>query len=96
MPIFKKGKDFLLSHPLLSQKQYCAVKIKTVIGFSLLCALFILTLYYWRSLRWYYQLLLSILILALSPDIASFRRLKTSYDDYKRQWEEHNAPSKSA
>jgi len=90
VPLLKKGKDFLLSHPLLSEKKYHAVKIKTVIGLFLLCSLIIVTVYYWRSLRWYCQLLLSILILALSPDIDTFRRLGMPYDKYKKNWEEHN------
>jgi hypothetical protein len=56
----------------------------------LFVSILILTIYYWRSLRWYYQILLAFVIYTLSPDIEGLRMLMTPYDRYKEEWEKYN------
>lgn len=95
MKIMKKSKDFLLSQPLLSRRRYFWGKVTVITAFVIAVVVFVFTAYYWRSLSWPYRLLLSLCIWVLAPDIYAFRSLRTPYGEYKKQWEEHNASSKS-
>ena len=92
MKPFKKSKMFLMSQPLRTSRQYFWGKIMVVIFFAAFILTFSLTLYYWRSIQWYYKILLCLIIWFLAPDIDmdTFRTLRMSYDEYKRQWEEQN------
>lgn len=91
-----KTEKYLLEQPFLSEKKFKAVKVRTIVGLLVLVTTFVLSIYYWRSLAWYIQIILGFIILSLSPGIQDFKFFKVPYAVYKEEWSKfHESKNKS-
>ena len=86
-----RNKDFLLSQPLRTRKQYTLGKIVVLITGVLCITIIILTIYYWDLFAWYFKLTLAFFIFLLSPDIESIKFTMKDYDIYREEWAHHNS-----
>jgi len=85
-----KNNDVLLSQPLRSKKQYFVGKVIVFINIMLCLLIFILAIYYWKSLAWYFKVLLAFILLLLSPDIEDIKFIMKNYDSYSIEWKNNN------
>ena len=83
---------FLLTQPLRTERQYIIRKIGIVLYLIMLIAFIILGTVYWKSLPWYFKILVALIIGGLTlPYYEDIKNLLTPYSKYKEAWEKHNA-----
>jgi len=74
---------------LLTRKKYILIQITLWLYTIIWFGVWIYPLFSWHSLKWYFKVILIILLLLIAP---SLKDLTQSYKSYKKDWEEVNQP----